>query len=131
MNDPDGVEDVPEGVAPDDTDTEVIDVSEIVASPVQEVEAPDSPEIIDASVLPDVQPIQERDRRRETARIWIAVILGVVFLVTAFWVLATATFGEGTAWANTKEALQILLPVESSLLGSAVVFYFTGSGEQR
>jgi len=77
-----------------------------------------------------VDPIQKVRRRRETARIWITVILGIVFAITTFWALGTATFGTELAWTNTKEALQILLPVESSLLGAAVVFYFTGNGAQ-
>jgi len=118
-------------------EAEVLEVPELVAV-VQEVDLPAVPaqlpgpngvEILDVPDLVVQWP--EVQRRRETARVWIAGILGVAFLLTVGWVLATATFGEGTAWANTKEALQILLPVESSLLGAAVVFYFTGSGEQQ
>jgi len=74
-------------------------------------------------------PVQEM--RRETARAWLAGTLVAVFLLTAGWVLAIAVFGNDAEWKNTKEALQILLPVESSLLGSAVVFYFTGNTGQR
>jgi hypothetical protein len=31
---------------------------------------------------------------------------------------------DGPNWANTKELLQLLLPAETALLGSAVGFYF-------
>jgi len=120
---------------PDDTE-EIIEVPELAS--VQDVELitspPEltpSPDGIEEIIVPGTIPIQEGQRHLATARLWIAAILSLAFLATALWVLATATFGAGTAWANTKEALQILLPVESSLLGSAVVFYFTGSGEQR
>jgi len=120
---------------------ETIEVPELLEAPaVQEAEVTSPPELspspngaAEILVVPETiaPPIHEIQRRRELARGLIGIILGIAFLATAFWVLATATFAEGTAWANTKEALQILLPVESSLLGAAVVFYFTGNGEQR
>ena len=89
-------------------------------------------EEIETLAVPGVlsTPVHELDAKRDVARLWIAGTLAATFLLTAGWVLGTATFGEAAAWANTKEALQILLPVESSLLGSAVVFYFTGTGRQ-
>ena len=82
---------------------------------------------------PSRQPftLRERERRREFARQDIALILLLIFAVTAVWVLITALIGSELAWANTKEALQILLPVEASLLGSAVTFYFATSDAWR
>ena len=68
--------------------------------------------------------LRDRERRREFARYYIAVILLLVFAITVVWVLYAAFYGSETAWENTKEALQVLLPVEASLLGSAVSFYF-------
>lgn len=73
----------------------------------------------------------ERERRREFARQYIALILLLIFALTAIWVLITALIGSELAWTNTKEALQILLPVEASLLGSAVSFYFATSNSWR
>ena len=79
-----------------------------------------------------VSPIMELDarRRRDMARVWIAAILGATFLITLIWTLAVVTF-KPAAWAIMKEALLIVLPVESSLLGAAVAYYFAGSGVQR
>ncbi len=73
----------------------------------------------------------ERERRREFARQYIAIILLLIFAATVVWVLVTALIGSESAWTNTKEALQILLPVEASLLGSAVSFYFATSDAWR
>ena len=107
------------------TEEETLEVPEVLStSPVQilgeQRETLDVPEVL------TTLPVEEIQRRREIARGWIAGILGVTFLATTIWVLFTATFFGEAAWANTLNALQILLPVESSLLGSAVVFYFTG-----
>jgi hypothetical protein len=51
-------------------------------------------------------------------------------LAFAFVILLGFTVGlaflavNGNHWANTKELLQLLLPAETALLGSAVGFYF-------
>ena len=95
-----------------------------------ESESVENPAVVDFAEVEVGEPLELREvsetkRRGDTTRLWIAVILGVTFLLTVSWALYVATF-KGTAWVNAKEALQILLPVESSLLGSAVVFYFTG-----
>ena len=71
------------------------------------------------------------ERRREYARQFIAVGLVVIFAMTIMWVLYAAFAGGDGAWKNTKEALQILLPVEASLLGSAVSLYFATSDTCR
>ena len=67
--------------------------------------------------------IHERERRREFARQYLALILLVLFAVTIGWVLYVAQFGTDDSWTRVKEALLVLLPVEASLLGSALSFY--------
>ena len=49
---------------------------------------------------------------------------GLLFVTVIFAFLST---GSGT-WENTKELLQVLLPAETALLGSAVGFYFGSRG---
>lgn len=44
-------------------------------------------------------------------------------------ILAFQNVDDDNAWVNTKELLQVLLPAETALLGSAVGFYF-GSRRQ-
>ena len=95
-----------------------------------------SPEIIDESIGESLDPapvIRDRDvaRQRESYRGWVAISLGIIFFITIIWTLTNATLGNEVVWANTKEALQVLLPVEASLLGSAVVFYFTSERRPR
>lgn len=68
--------------------------------------------------------------RQEVARQAIAVGLVIIFAVTIIWVLYAATIDRPETWVNTKEALQILLPVEASLLGSAVGYYFATSSDR-
>ncbi len=86
---------------------------------------------VEAVDVGESQPLREVQRRREFARFWIALILLIVFSATVIWVLFAAFWGNDTAWKNTKDALQILLPVEASLLGSAISFYFATRGEDR
>ena len=74
---------------------------------------------------------RERERIREFARHYLALILLALFAVTVGWVLYVAQFGTDESWTGVKEALLILLPVEASLLGSALSFYFATSGSRR
>ena len=46
----------------------------------------------------------------------------VIFGLTVCW--AFGNVSNETTWTNTKELLQLLLPAESALLGSAVGYYF-------
>jgi hypothetical protein len=45
----------------------------------------------------------------------------IILLVTIIWAFIDAS---GSHWGNAKELLQLLLPAETALLGSAVGFYF-------
>lgn len=49
---------------------------------------------------------------------FIFVLIFFVTVVCAFW------FVDSDNWPNIKELLQVLLPAETALLGSAVGFYF-------
>ena len=68
----------------------------------------------------------EVQRRREFARVWITVALVVILGITVVWVLVNAARGPDV-WEQTKDALQIILPVEAALLGSAISFYFASN----
>ncbi|SRR5258708_6229469 len=48
------------------------------------------------------------------------VFIFAITVIAAFAIVAWA----GPSWANTKELIQLLLPAETALLGSAVGFYF-------
>jgi hypothetical protein len=73
----------------------------------------------------DIQSrLRKQDRHlwaQELVRAGLAIALFLLLAVTVVWVL----FLAGTSnWPNAKEALQILLPAETGLLGSAAGFYF-------
>jgi hypothetical protein len=90
-------------------------------------EAPDLEELPGGAVgnLPDFSP-QRRDWHpilQELVRSGLALILAVLLGLTIIWGFLAAGEG-GTGWENTKELLQLLLPAETGLLGSAVGFYF-------
>jgi heme A synthase len=82
------------------------------------------PEEIDVEELPS-QIVREEPPsalRRETARYVLALLLGLTFLGTVVLAFAGA---QTSNWANTKELLDVLIPVEAALLGSALTFYFS------
>jgi hypothetical protein len=54
-------------------------------------------------------------------RITLALFLVVIFLLTIKWGFSNVGADK---WENTKELLDILLPVEAALVGSAIAFYF-------
>jgi hypothetical protein len=57
---------------------------------------------------------------KEPTRIILVVMLSVVFSGT----VAGAFWGAGGAhWDNVKELLDLLIPAETALLGTAVAFY--------
>lgn len=51
---------------------------------------------------------------------YLFAIFLLIIIVWSFW----NTGGDGEVWTRTTELLDILLPVITSLLGSAVGFYF-------
>lgn len=83
-------------------------------------DAPEVPSNLQSAMEAEVQ------RRREFARVWITVALVAILGLTVVWVLVNAARGSDI-WTNTKDALQIILPVEAALLGSAISFYFASN----
>jgi hypothetical protein len=72
----------------------------------------------------DVRTAQTEIRHlwaQELVRAGLAIAFFLLLGLTVIWALVLA---GGTGWANAKEALQILLPAETGLLGSAAGFYF-------
>jgi len=66
--------------------------------------------------------------RREWTRSGLAFAFVIIFGVTIIF----AFFKVGTYdWAQTKDLLQILLPAETGLLGSALGFYFGARSNER
>ena len=87
---------------------------------------PRSPFTLDAPLL------IERERTRgldDLARSLIALALTILFGVTI--VLAFAKTGNATTWANAKDLLNMLLPAETGILGSALGYYFGTRDRQR
>jgi hypothetical protein len=60
----------------------------------------------------------------ESLRGWLAGGFTVLFAITVIWVALSASCCNKATWTNVKEAIQIILPAETALLGSAVGFYF-------
>jgi hypothetical protein len=76
-------------------------------------------------VVGDARPQLVTEPRRlwvqELVRASYALILVVIFGITVW----AAFIGANSAnWPNFKELLQVLLPAETALLGSAAGFYF-------
>ncbi len=92
------------------------------------VDLTSEPEI--AAPMPSLTPtLEERALRvrtisREVVRLLIVVLLFVAFITTIVWSFISA----GTAsWKNIKDLLDLLLPAETALLGTAIAFYMTES----
>ena len=64
---------------------------------------------------------------QEVVRSGLALLLAALLGLTIVWSFIKVDAG-GKTWANTKDLLELLLPAETALLGSAVGFYF---GSQR
>ena len=73
----------------------------------------------------DIRPQLRTEPRhlwaQELVRAGLAIAFFMLLALTIIWALVLA---GGAGWANAKEALQILLPAETGLLGSAAGFYF-------
>jgi membrane protein YqaA with SNARE-associated domain len=63
-------------------------------------------------------------------RYGLAVILLLIFAGTIYFSFQAAASTSTATWENTKELLQIVLPIETGLLGS-VVGYFFGKGRDQ
>jgi len=73
------------------------------------------------------RPANVRFAVQEFVRASIAFAFVGLLFFTVVW--AFRYVDDDAAWVNTKELLQVLLPAETALLGSAVGFYF-GSRRQ-
>lgn len=58
---------------------------------------------------------------QEIVRAQLAVLFTLIFIGTVVFACLRVS---GSDWANTKELLQILLPAEMALIGSATGFYY-------
>jgi hypothetical protein len=84
-------------------------------------EAPERPLTF---TIGDVDPVRTGARHlwaQELVRASLAIAFFILLALTVVWALWLA---NGPNWPNAKEALQILLPAETGLLGSATGFYF-------
>lgn len=61
---------------------------------------------------------------REVIRLLIVILLFLIFGGTIGSSIYAA-FLNGNAWANDKDLLNLILPVETALIGTAVAFYMT------
>ncbi|MBF6560915.1 MAG: hypothetical protein IVW56_11525 [Candidatus Binataceae bacterium] len=59
---------------------------------------------------------------REFARGTLAFVLAGIFAYTVY--IAFSNVGDPKKWENTKQLLDVLIPTESALLGTAVAFFF-------
>lgn len=107
--------------------------------------AADPPEVVDAPPLEVgvvTDPLAARDgtpsweargaeRRRwwqEVVRAQLAALFTLIFIGTVAYACWAATTSH---WRNAKELIQILLPAETALIGSATGFYFGSRGASR
>jgi hypothetical protein len=87
------------------------------------------PELLDltsAGVEPLVLPVTEREQRlRIVPDEYVRAVLVLTFTVIFFVTLIVAFVGAYSgSWTQMKDLLHIVLPVETSLLGAAVGYYF-------
>ena len=96
-------------------DTTVVEVSDAALAPiVVDDSPPDGPKVGDP-----IHHKQEKTRGR------IALTLTAIFAGTVLATFLTAFFAQGDAdWAKLSNILEVLLPAEMALLGSALGFYF-------
>ena len=91
-----------------------------------------------SGLSPSVQP-EVRGRPvplwlAELVRSLLAILLVGMFGITVWLSFAGAAKGcslETSCWANVKELLQLLLPAESALLGTALGYYFGTTSIER
>lgn len=83
------------------------------------------PDEIDLNVG-DATPRPQYEERhlfvQELVRAGLAIAFFLLLALTVVW--AFFQVGSTTAWTNAKEALQILLPVETALVGASTAFYY-------
>lgn len=79
------------------------------------------PEVPDFTPRPELREYRGQLIVQEVVRALVTFALAVLLIVTVVFAFLNV---NGPGWANVKELLQILLPVESGLLGGALGFYF-------
>jgi hypothetical protein len=89
------------------------DASAVIPSDVKDIEVP---ELLPRRVE---RPWTPEDQLRGRVTNWLLAI----FTVTAVGSFIGALWGDAHS-TNTKELLQVLLPAETGLIGSAIGFYF-------
>lgn len=62
--------------------------------------------------------LERQDRVRSITTITFVAVFGLTVLLSFLAIFL------GTNWTNTKDLIQLLLPAETALLGSALGFYF-------
>lgn len=73
---------------------------------------------------PSTRSTELREIGRELVRGGLAILFAIILIGT----IVFAFQHVGTpSWVDTKELLQLLLPAETALLGSATGFYFAAS----
>ncbi len=83
---------------------------------------------LSTAALQSAAPREERLGRREWTRSGLAFAFVLIFGATIIF----AFLKVGTRdWVQTKDLLQILLPAETGLLGSALGFYFGAKSTER
>jgi hypothetical protein len=55
----------------------------------------------------------------------LAFVLAFIFGMTVWWAFRNVGTGR---WNDTKQLLDVLIPAESALLGTAVAFFFSALG---
>ena len=83
---------------------------------------PDENELDVTDVEPHPRYAERHLWAQELVRAGLAIAFFLLLALTVVWALAQT--GSTTAWANAKEALQILLPVETALVGASTAFYY-------
>ena len=73
----------------------------------------------------DVDPAQKRETVRGTIALSLVALFAATVLLTVIGVLL------GANWENLKGALELLLPAETALLGTAIGFYFGAESRER
>jgi|tagenome__1003787_1003787.scaffolds.fasta_scaffold20500811_1 hypothetical protein len=79
--------------------------------------------------LPQLSPALKYEVREAyrggltTARFVLALCVVLVFVLTIVFAFVSASGSEAT-WTNTKELLNVLIPVETGILGTVFGFFF-------
>jgi len=83
---------------------------------------------VSTAALQSAAPRKERLGRQEWTRTSLAFAFVIIFAVTILFVMSKVGTRD---WGETKDLLQILLPAETALLGSALGFYFGTKSNER